>query len=429
MKECIICCNSMSEKSTTSCPFCDFECCKNCIQTYSMELTEDLNCMNCHRYFDRTTQRKMFTKTFIDKTYKARREELLLQREVSLLPSTQVAISIEKKRRSVQKEIDAYRNEHAKKLNELAVIYKKIQDLTNFMYGNRIGLDNDDMSSAASFVMKCSHGDCKGFVSRAYKCGTCSEYTCPECHEPKNGRFDPLHICDENKKKTISAIQRDCKPCVSCGTQIFKTEGCPQMFCTQCNILFDWNTGRRISHSSGHNPHFIHWLRESGRTTRDVGDVFCGGIPDIRDIINSLGVSRDSKIATKVSLIVRTLLHIHHHERPRYPITWNNDVINENLRVKWSLGDYTEEEFKVLLQRNEKKNIVKKEIGLVLEMIVNSTTDIFQKLVFENNSNEGCEKSLSDLEKIRIMANDNLELISKDFSVKTPTLNEEWIYI
>ena len=122
------------------------------------------------------------------------------------------------------------------------------------------------------------------------------------------------------------------------------------------------------------------------------------------------------------------MLHIHHHERPRYPITWNNDVINENLRVKWSLGDYTEEEFKVLLQRNEKKNMVKKEIGLVLEMIVNSTTDIFQKLVFENNSNEGREKSLLDLEKIRIMANENLELISKDFSVKTPTLNEEWIY-
>ena len=72
--------------------------------------------------------------------------------------------------------------------------------------------------------------------------------------------------------------------------------------------------------------------------------------------------------------------------------------------------------------------MVKKEIGLVLEMIVNSTTDIFQKLVFENNSNEGREKSLLDLEKIRIMANENLELISKDFSVKTPTLNEEWIY-
>ncbi len=435
MKECLICCENVTEKSFTTCPFCDFECCKNCIQKYSLELTDDINCMNCHRHFDRSTQRKIFTKTFIDKTYKRRREELLLQRETALLPATQVAISIERRRRAVQKEIDLWRNEQAKKMNELARIQKRINDLTNFMYSNRVNMDDEDMSSAASFVLRCSHENCKGFVSRAYKCGTCSQYTCPDCHEPKNGRFDALHVCDENKKKNVAAIQRECKPCISCGTQIFKTEGCPQMFCTQCNILFDWNTGKRISHSSGHNPHFIHWLRESGRNTRDVGDVMCGGIPELRTIIEKLKVRPDSDTAIKISLIVRTLLHIHHHERPRYPITWNNDVATQQLRVKWSIGDYTDEEFKVLLQRNEKKSLVKKEIGLVLEMVVNSSTDIFQRFVFDQSPNiltsqyNRHEELFWELENIRNIAMENFTLISKDFSVITPKITGNWDYI
>lgn len=435
MKECVICCQNVTEKSVTVCPFCDFECCKNCIQKYSLELTDDLNCMSCHRNFDRSTQRKMFTKVFIEKTYKNRREEVLFQRENALLPSTQVAISIEKRRRSIQKEIELWRNEHAKKLNEIARIQKRINDLSNFMYSNRMNTDDDDMASASTFVLRCSHENCKGFVSRAYKCGTCLKYTCPDCHEPKDGRFDQLHVCDENKKQNIAAIQRDCKPCISCGTQIFKTEGCPQMFCTQCNILFDWNTGRRISHSSGHNPHFIHWLRESGRTARDVGDVMCGGIPDVRTIVDRLKVKHDSTTAINISIIVRTLLHIHHYERPRYPISWNNDATSEQLRVKWSLGDYTDQEFKVLLQRHEKKNLVKKEIGLVLEMVVNSATDIFQRFVFEEFPTKASEQYqkheelFMELENIRRFASENFDLISKDFSVKTPQIKENWDYV
>ena len=427
MPECCICCDDVSNKAIVTCPFCDFECCKTCIQKYSIETTDDLHCMNCHGHFDRSTQRKLFTKVFIDKTYKKRREELLLQREYALLPSTQPAIAIERRKREIQKEIDHWRAEHIKKVNEMSRITRRINNLSELLYSNRVMEDGEieEMKSAASFVMRCAHENCKGFLSRAYKCGTCSEYTCPECHEPKLGRYDPNHVCDENQKKSVLAIQRECKPCVSCGTNIFKTEGCPQMFCTQCNILFDWNTGRRISHSSGHNPHFIQWLRNNGRNTRDVGDVLCGGVPDISYIIRRMNVQPNSQPAVLISNIVRTILHIHHHERPRYPIIWNNDLASEYLRVRWSLGDITESEFKISRQRMEKKNLVKKEIGLVFEMVVNSSTDILQRFVngVENMKNLDL---FTEFENLRQLTNLNMSCISKDFSNKTPMIGTNW---
>tara|TARA_B100000214_G_C23971794_1_gene630559 strand:+ start:234 stop:1421 length:1188 start_codon:yes stop_codon:yes gene_type:complete len=392
-----------------------------------METTDDLDCMNCHRHFDRSTQRKIFTKVFIDKTYKKRREELLFQRECALLPATQPAITIERRKREIQKEIDHWRGEHTKKINEMSRITRRINYLSDLLYSNRVMEDGEieDMKSAASFVMRCAHDNCKGFLSRAYKCGTCSEYTCPECHEPKFGRYDPNHVCDENQKKSVLAIQRECKPCVSCGTNIFKTEGCPQMFCTQCNILFDWNTGRRISHSSGHNPHFIQWLRNNGRNTRDVGDVLCGGIPDLVYIIRMMNEQPNSQPAVLISNIVRTILHIHHHERPRYPIIWNNDLASEYLRVRWSLGDITESEFKISRQRMEKKNLLKKEIGLVFEMVVNSSTDILQRFVNGVDNMKNLDL-FTEFENLRQLTNLNMSCISKDFSNKTPIISTNW---
>ena len=431
---CSICYNNVTAHSKITCPFCEYVGCKTCIQRYSLESTEDLNCVNCHRYFDRSTQAQMFTKNFIDKVYKKRREEVLFQRECSLLPSTQPAIIVEKHKRNVRTEIQNTRELYNNKMKELNKLNKKIQDLNVYLYSNNINSqDAEDMKSASAFVMKCSRPECKGFMSTAYKCGTCSEYTCPDCHEPKNGRNDLSHVCDENKVKTIALISRDCKPCVSCGTQIHKIEGCPQMFCTQCNILFDWNTGKKVSHTTGHNPHFIQWLRDNGRNARNVGDVMCGGVPNISYIVRKMNQPYGSKSVHTISTIVRILLHIHHYERVLYPIEWNNDQESENLRVKWSLGDMTDDEFKTTRQKMEKKKLLNKEIGLVLEMLINSSTDVLQRFVNDENSTECLYdteiRMFEELEGIRVLVNSNFRRISKDFSNKTPIISEKWDYI
>ena len=423
MPLCNVCCTQVNKPSTVECVFCSYETCKTCIQRYTLDLKEPAKCMSCDHTFDRMTMSKMFSKNFVNICYKQHRENLLFERELSLMPATQVAIQRETRRRELSKTLYSLREIQAQKLSELNIIVSKINEVENAIYtGNFV--DTDDMKSASTFVMKCSHENCKGFLSKAYKCGTCSRYTCPDCHEPKKSRFDATHVCDENKKQNVELISRDCKSCPSCGVFINKSEGCPQMFCTQCNILFDWNTLKILNTRSAHNPHYIQWLRENGRNTRNVADVMCGGFPDIVTISRALPPGNKNKI-NDLEKIMRCCLHIHHYERPRYQINWNNDTVFENLRVKWALNDINDTEFKVQAQRLEKKRTLNADIGLVMEGFVNSMVDIFQFFIHDNN----IEQLLLHCKQLHDIFNTSMHEISKSYNNKTPYIECDWKFI
>jgi hypothetical protein len=38
------------------------------------------------------------------------------------------------------------------------------------------------------FVRACPVADCRGFLSTAWKCGMCDNWTCPDCHEARTRR-------------------------------------------------------------------------------------------------------------------------------------------------------------------------------------------------------------------------------------------------
>jgi hypothetical protein len=78
----------------------------------------------------------------------------------------------------------------------------------------------------AKFIMKCPDVDCRGFLSTAYKCGTCQKWACSECLEVKGLEKDVEHTCSEEKKATVALIIKESKPCPKCGERISKVDGC-----------------------------------------------------------------------------------------------------------------------------------------------------------------------------------------------------------
>jgi hypothetical protein len=55
------------------------------------------------------------------------------------------------------------------------------------------------------FVMKCAQGDCRGFLSTRYKCGTCEVTVRSGCHEP----LAEGHVCDPATVQSVLGNQEN----------------------------------------------------------------------------------------------------------------------------------------------------------------------------------------------------------------------------
>ena len=66
--------------------------------------------------------------------------------------------------------------------------------------------------------------------------------------------------CDKEAVETMKMLNKDTKPCPSCGTMIHKVSGCNQMWCPSCKNAFDWRSGR-IERGVIHNPHYYQGVK------------------------------------------------------------------------------------------------------------------------------------------------------------------------
>ena len=123
-----------------------------------------------------------------------------------------------------------------------------------------------------AFIKACPVTDCRGFLSTQWKCGICDVKVCNKCHDPI--AIEP-HLCDEDKVASVALIAAEAKPCPKCGSMISRSQGCNQMFCTECKTAFSWTTGT-IETGIIHNPHYFEWKRATGGTLAPAGPLLCG---------------------------------------------------------------------------------------------------------------------------------------------------------
>ena len=81
-----------SSRLEITCEFCDFKVCRECCEKYILNSSELANCMSCKNEWSREIMMKKFTKKFVDNQYKKHREQYLYEKELALLPATQVLV-------------------------------------------------------------------------------------------------------------------------------------------------------------------------------------------------------------------------------------------------------------------------------------------------------------------------------------------------
>lgn len=473
---CDVCCEKLN-KSTCKpvcCnnPACTFSVCRKCTEKYLCETTQNAHCMSCRTGWNREHLEKEFTKIFLGGAYKKYRENLLFDRQKSMLPATQPLAENEKMQMALDKEIAEKRKEIAKARNHLSTLHVNFTEdpetglrIAEEIHALRLQwvvcseeirfiemkkriispLDRLMNGGAAAqnqkreFIKACPANECRGFLSTAWKCGLCEVWVCPDCHEVKGHDRDAEHTCKKETLETVKLLAADTRQCPKCPTMIFKIDGCNQMYCTMCHTAFCWRTGQ-VDTGHIHNPHHYEYLRQqatNGIIPRNPGDVPCGGaIMPLQELNVTLyllfsppGGGRrmgaykpSSPQEERILKIHRMYLHIMHVELPSYIV--NNHEDNQDLRIKYLINEIDEPRFKLLLQQREKKNDKKTEIHMVLSTYTAVVMDLMNSMrTF--SSRDQVEALLVALDNIRTYTNTSLAPISRRYNCMVPQIEED----
>jgi hypothetical protein len=338
--------------------------------------------------------------------------------------------ALKKKLSDSEEDFKALESEYVKQRDLLTVA-------TNGFWQNRRLYEGlEAASQRREFIMKCADEGCRGFLSSAYKCGTCEKWTCSQCLVVVGTEKDAAHTCDPNTVETAKAIKAETRPCPKCGTRIFKIDGCDQMWCVMegCNTAFSWNSGHVVT-GTVHNPHYYEWLRRNGggAPAREVGDIPCGGLPAAYQLISVLRPGYIPRAAGNMLMEVhrnlRELIEMRLRDYPARPAA----LANKDIDVQYLMNKITETEWQRQLEFSEAKFNRKKEIGQILQTLATAGSDLMNYIVNQSVAMDGpvyaawlCSTAMEQLEQLRIFGNDSLKALAKRDRMAVPQFEEFW---
>jgi Hom_end-associated Hint len=253
VNECPICIETFtaSTRKEIVCPYCNYKSCLKCMKQHILN-QQNPNCMNCHIEFNREFIDLNMTKNFRTKELKLHRENVLLEREKSLLPATITYVEQEKARRTMESDIKGMEEKIKELLKEVANVQQMIMGRRAYHHrmvaaGGAEAMEASTSQGRRAFVKACVVSGCRGFLSSQYKCGICDTWVCPDCHEVKDGQKDEEHKCNPETVQSIKLIAKETKPCPKCGIVISKIDGC---FAKNTPILL-WNGQIKMSQDIG----------------------------------------------------------------------------------------------------------------------------------------------------------------------------------
>ena len=442
------------------CSFCPSAACRQCTSQFLLTTQDESHCMECKREWNREFIDTNLTQTFRKGPLKLHRRRVLMDRERGRLPAMQVFVEAQNTinrcsnqiatLRQDRKRLKLQRNqiqaeaatmafdELSRRLEpihkELAEKKVRIRQLDRELWTARGVLTGQERPEAREFIMKCPAEDCRGFLSNAWKCGTCEKFFCSECHAQKAGLRDETHVCNEDAKATASMIRKETKPCPKCGIRISKIDGCDQMWCTGCHTTFSWNSGQILLNTVVHNPHYYEYLRRTngGAIPREAGDVPCGGLPNAYLFARFIETIRTITPDTRTSLhsIHRSLSDILYARLPQFPLRAPAQG-NRDLDVAYLRQSITEEEWGTKLEQMETRFERKREIGLILQTFVHIGSEKLTNLQNEQNLQARpalAQRTVKEMNEVREYINKSLLSKGAQMGMVVPQIDKFYNY-
>jgi hypothetical protein len=450
--------------------------------------------MGCKRGWNREFIDLHLTKTFRNGPLRKHRAKTLMDREKAMLPAMQIFVEATKKLRTHGEELtsvmasmrkfdlrrveilrarDALRTkiraattpaEERAALDELeknCMVYgqnegrlmrvrfdqetvnRNIMRWQNILEGR--AADDVRTTEVREFIQRCPAEGCRGYLSTAYKCGTCAKYTCNECMAVKGENRDAEHTCNEEAKASAALIRRETKPCPKCGVRIYKIDGCDQMFCTQetCHTAFSWNTGHIVT-GNIHNPHYYEYLRHrnGGEMPREAGDIPCGGLPAVWQFSREILAIPATLLAVEQKNLIlsvhRCLTDMADVRLPDYPGRLPANV-NKDINIRYLMNEMEEAEWQKQLEQRETKFERKREIGQILTTFAHVGAELFRNLINHPGVvGEPRTKLIAhtwniligrQVEDLRLYTNKSLVELGKRMGCAIPQVDRRWNYV
>ena len=277
-------------RKKVECSFCHKATCSKCVENYLMSRHEDAHCLHCRVNYSDATLRSICTPTYLKQKYYKHRQEVLMNRERSVLPGLQETAIAAKKTRDDMKDANEvhktllemrrerkghliayhqinleYHQLHADRVTERTALRLQLDEMRaaledmadrvkeyrqnyyemrwNARYGAARAVTDQAIAEGAAaqsaagqsaagqeekktFIRRCLRDGCQGFLSTAWKCGLCEWYSCGTCLTVKGEHRDTAHECKKEDVETAELIRKDSKSCPNCGQYIQKSSGC-----------------------------------------------------------------------------------------------------------------------------------------------------------------------------------------------------------
>jgi hypothetical protein len=330
--------------------------------------------------------------------------------------------------------------EHLINQQHIAHIFNVIN---NIICSNR-EIVEDTVSTAdveIKYTNQCPTSSCNGVLDANWYCILCKTTTCAECHEKK----EEEHKCESNTVETIKLLKTDTKPCPKCKANIYKIDGCDQMWCTNCRTAFSWKTG--AIETKIHNPHYYQWLRSksvNGEIPRNEGQHNEGEQCDdtelnmyhnnslITYINNYIKDIHDKDIENKrlyrFEDDTRHVIHMRQAVLPEFDETNHIITIDTYLKMSMKMNylhkKIDDNEYKSFLEQEENKKDMNIEVHQLVQTWIVIKTDILKRFMYRirmavrNNNKMTFDDIEYELDELKVFMKMNLREIESTYKNK-----------